>query len=240
MDPNKPITSVQMVEYNPAIGNKRKTYTVSGVMAFTAGSSVQDEPYKPSPIVPLKNPDMVINYQGIEVPLVEFLTGRDSLTGGYYVHQPRNLNLPVFKLIVAPNMQDLRKAVHEHANIRAQMGMDAVPAPIQGAAAMAMERPKKQRVKDIAEILAESQKEDKKDEPTAVAPPEPKDEMPEFKKVVEKVNNKGMTVKMAKAELQALVGDLDDESMEWIVGNSKGKVKTWAENEIDRRFAGEK
>jgi len=232
------VYAVQMVEFNPQVGNKKKGYTLSGVMSFRAGNAVQDTQFVPSPIVPLKEPDKKISVGEREIGLFEFLTGRDpDQPDTYYVHQPRKPNLPVFRALVAENMGVLREAVNEQAQRSAQAGKPMTPAPIMGQRA-ASERAKVPANKTVEQILAEGRNATEEPEPEPEKPAAPTKKV-DFKDLVKRVNEGSTTGRGARAELDTIKDTLEADDLTYIAENGSKQLKNWAIREIDNRAAGE-
>lgn len=231
------VYAVQMIEFNPHAGYLKKGYTLSGVMSFRAGNSVQDTVFVPSPIVPLKDPDKKIKVGDREIGLFDFLTGRDpEQPDTYYVHQPRKPNLPVFRPCVADSMPELRAAVDEQAQRSAQAGKPITPAPIMGQRA-ASERAKVPASKTVEQILAEGRNATEDPEPEPEKPAAPTKKV-DFKDLVKRVNEGSTTGRGARAELDTIKDMLEADDLTYIAEHGSKQLKNWAIREIDTRAAG--
>lgn len=233
------VFAVQMVEFNPQAGNKRKGYTLSGVMSFKAGNAVKGETFVPSPIVPLKDPDLKVKVGDREINLFEFLTGRDPENAdAYFVHQDRKPSLPVFKPIVADSMTDLRNAVDEQATRSAQAGKPIPPAPIAGQRST-KDTAKAPANKTIEQILAE--KRNSTAEPEKSEKPE-KPEAPDgkidYKELLKRVSSKFTTSRGARAELETIKDTLEADDLTYIAEHGTKLLKDWAVRVMDDKVAG--
>jgi hypothetical protein len=233
------VKAVQMVEFNPETRNRMRGFVLSGIARFTAGVAAKGQPYKPSPIVPLDDPDRLVDAGGgLMVPLFERLTGKDPRTGDYYVSQPGTPGLPVFRGYVADSVEDLRFAAGEHATLRRQAGLEAVPAPIVGVAdPMAAQRAP--TVKGIDQILAE-QRASRMAATADTAADAPAGAAFDVEAFIAATVNRTKVVRLLIEDLEAARAALTDADLAQIaegLAAASGKVRDWVLAEQDARAA---
>jgi len=229
------VYAVQMVEYNPQVGNVRKGFTISGVMSFRAGMAAKGAAFVPSPIVPIKEPDKPIKFGDKTVPLFELLTGKNpDQPDSYYFSQPGKPNLPVFRKLVAEDMTELKTAVDKQAQARAQVGQSGVPAPIMGVRGT-NERVKEPQVKTVEQILSEGRNATGEDEQvekkTADVPSF------DFRAIVAAVTDRSMPSRMGVVELETIKASLSADDLTFVHENGAAKLRDWARREMDSRAA---
>jgi len=226
------VYAVQMVEYNPQVGNVRKGFTISGVMSFRAGMAAKGSTFVPSPIVPIKEPNKPIKFGDKTVPLFELLTGKNpDQPDSYYFSQPGKPNLPVFRKLVAEDMTELKTAVDKQAQARAQVGQSGVPAPIMGVRGT-NERIKEPQVKTVEQILEEGRNVTS-DGPAEEKPVETKDA--DFRAIVAAVNDRSMPSRMGVVELETIKTSLSADDLTFVHENGAAKLRDWARREMDTR-----
>lgn len=236
MTEDNKVFAVQMVEFNPQIGNVRKGITVSGVGSFRAGMAARGATFVPSPIVPIKDPTRMVKVGEREIALFDLLTGIDpDAPGTYYLSQPRKPNLPVFRRITAVSMEELQAAVQKQAVDAAQKGKPTVPAPIVGVRG-AMEKAKEPVVKTVEQILEEGRNATGPE--TADAPVESSDtSVFDCRALVEKVNSRVMTSKNGRTELESNKDKVSAEDLAYIAEHGATLLREWANRETDLRVA---
>jgi len=233
------VKAVQMIEFNPQVGNKRKGYTLSGVMSFRAGNAVQGETFVPSPIVPLKDPDFKVKVGEREIGLFEFLTGRDPENAdAYFVHQDRKPSMPVFRGMTADSMTDLRDAVDEQAKRLAQAGKPTPPAPIAGQRSTT-ETAKAPANKTVEQILEEKRNatEETDEKPEKPEKPEAPAKKVDYKELLKRVSSKSTTSRGARAELETIKDTLEADDLTYIAEHGTKLLKDWAIRVMDDKVA---
>jgi hypothetical protein len=227
------VHAVQMVEFNPATGNLRKSLTISGVGVFVAGNAVAKTPFVPSAIVPIKDPGRMMRYGDREVGLFDLLTGQDpTRPGAFYFHQPGKPGLPVFRRIQAPSMDDLQKAVAVQAQRAAQAGQPIPPAPIVGQVGASL-RPNEGPPPTVEEILRQGAAADAASAQAAPAAPTPAS----VATMLEEVTARTRTVRSVIMSLDANPSTVAEDDLARIEAHSSKALREWAAAERDRRAA---